>query len=68
MGYPRSTAGLIAGALALAGLALLPVALGRIPPGSAGGCALPAKAGWGVLLGFLLVMAAVVAYFLLREP
>jgi hypothetical protein len=36
MGYPRSTAGLIAGVLALAGLALLPVALGRNPPESAG--------------------------------
>jgi hypothetical protein len=68
MGYPRSTAGIIAGVLALVGLALLPVALRGKPSESAEGDALPAKTGWGVLIGFLMVMAAVVAYFMLREP
>ena len=68
MGYPKSTAGIIAGVLALVGLALLPVALRRKPSGSAPGGTLPAKTGWGVLIGFLIVMAAVVAYFMLREP
>ena len=53
MGYPKSTAGIIAGVLALVGLALLPVALRGKPTESAAGGALPAKAGWGVLIGFL---------------
>jgi hypothetical protein len=68
MGYPSSTAGVIAGVLALVGLALLPVVLRRKPSESAAGDAVPAKAAWGVLIGFLIVMAAVVAYFMLREP
>jgi hypothetical protein len=68
MGYPRSTAGILAGVLALAGLALIPVVLRGKPSESAAGGALPAKAGWGVLIGFLIVMAAVVAYFMLRQP
>jgi len=68
MGYPRATAGIIAGVLVLVGLALLPVVLRRNPsePNTRDG--LPAKAGWGVLIGFLIVMAAIVAYFMLREP
>jgi hypothetical protein len=68
MGYPKSTAAVIAGVLALAGLALLPVALRRRPSEPAAGETLPAKAGWGILIGFLILMAAVVAYFMLREP
>ena len=48
-------------------LALVPVALRQKPSASAAEGALPAKAGWGVLIGFLIVMAAVVAYFMLRE-
>jgi hypothetical protein len=67
MGYPKSTAGIIAGVLALVGLALVPVALRQKPSASAAESALPAMAGWGVLIGFLIVMAAVVAYFMLRE-
>jgi membrane protein YdbS with pleckstrin-like domain len=67
MGYPKSTAGIIAAVLALIGLALLPVALRRKPSASVAGGPLPAKAGWGVLIGFLIVMAAVVAYFMLRD-
>jgi membrane protein YdbS with pleckstrin-like domain len=67
MGYPKITAGIIGGVLALVGLAFLPVALRQKPSESAAGDALPAKAGWGVLIGFLIVMAAVVAYFILRE-
>lgn len=66
MGYPKSTAGIIAGVLALIGVALLPVALKRKPSESAARDALPAKAGWAVLIGFLLVMGAVMAYFMLR--
>jgi hypothetical protein len=68
MGYPKSTAGIIAGVLALVGLALLPVALRSKPSEPAAGAPLSAKAGWGILIGFLVVMAAVVAYFILREP
>jgi len=67
MGYSKSTAAIIAGVLALVGLALLPVALKGKPSESAGGDVLPAKAGWGVLIGFLIVMAAVVVYFMLRD-
>jgi hypothetical protein len=68
MGYPKSTVAIIAGVLALVGLALLPLALRGKPSESAAGAALPAKAGWGILIGFLVVMAAVVVYFMLREP
>jgi membrane protein YdbS with pleckstrin-like domain len=68
MGYPNSTAGIIAGVLALVGLALLPVVLRWKPSEPAAGDVVPAKAGWGVLIGFLIVMAAIVAYFMLREP
>jgi hypothetical protein len=67
MGYPQSTAGIIAGVLALVGLALLPVVLRQKPSESAAGNTLPAKAGWAILIGFLIVMAAVVALFVLRE-
>jgi hypothetical protein len=68
MGYPGNTAGIIAGVLALVGLALIPVAL-RNNPGdpSVPAEALPAKTGWAVLIGFLVVMAAVVAYFMLKD-
>src|SRR5262245_21387498 len=68
MGYPTSTAETIAGVLALVGLALLPVAVRLKSSESATGGALPANAGWGVLIGFLVVMAAVVAYLAVREP
>ena len=67
LGYPKSTAGIIAGVLALVGLALLPTALRRTPSESVGK-GLSAKTGWGVLIGFLVVMAAIVAYYMLREP
>jgi hypothetical protein len=68
LGYPKSTAGIIAGVLALAGLALIPVALRNKPadpdtPAEAS----PAKTGWAVLIGFLVVVAAVVAYFTLKD-
>ena len=68
MGYPTSTAGIIAGILALVGLALIPVALRNKPANSdvpAG--VLPAKTGWLVLIGFLVVMAVVVVYFMLKD-
>jgi hypothetical protein len=68
MGYPRSTAGILASVLALAGVALLPVVLRQKSPGSANGNALPSKAAWGIFIGFLLVMAAIVAYFMFSEP
>jgi len=67
MGYPKSTAGIIAGVIALGGLALLPVAISQKRSQSAAADALPAKTGWGVLIGFLVVMAAVMAYFALRS-
>jgi len=68
MGYPRSTAGIIAGVLALVGLALIPAAI-RDKPADPGAPAeaLPAKTGWAVLIGFLVVMAVVVAYFMLKN-
>jgi hypothetical protein len=66
MGYSKTTAGIFAGVLALVGPVLLPVALTQKPSPSAAGTALPRKVGWGVLIGFLIVMAAVVAYFVLR--
>jgi hypothetical protein len=68
MGYPKSTAGLFAGILALVGLALLPVVLRRGADRPGAGEVLPSGAAWGVLIGFLVVMLAVVAYFMLREP
>ena len=68
MGYPKSTAGIIAGALALAGLALIPMAIRKKPadPDTLAS-ALPAKTGWAVLIGFLVVMAVGVAYFMLKN-
>jgi hypothetical protein len=68
MGYPSSTAGIIAGVLALVGLALLPVALRNKPADNATPAeTLPAATGWVVLIGFLVIMAAVVAYFMLKN-
>jgi hypothetical protein len=61
MGYPASTAGMVAGALALAGLALLPAALRGKTLESPAGDTLPAKAAWGVLIGFLVVLATAAA-------
>jgi hypothetical protein len=68
MGYAKGTAAIIAGALAIAGVALLTVALRTKPSESARGAALPGRAAWAVLIGFLILMAAVVAYFMMREP
>jgi hypothetical protein len=68
MGYATSSAGILAGILALVGLALLPVALARKPSESAAGSTLPTKGGWGIMIGFLVAMAALVAYFMMREP
>ncbi|TWU11713.1 hypothetical protein CA54_05220 [Symmachiella macrocystis] len=67
MGYPKSTAGIIAGLLGLVGLALLPSVFRKNSSESVAGEALPAKTGWGVFIGFLIVMAAVIAYSMLRE-
>jgi hypothetical protein len=68
MGYPASTAGVLAGVLVLVGLALLPVAARNKPADpNAPAEVLPAKTGWAVLLGFLAVMAAAVAYFALKD-
>lgn len=68
MGYPKSTAGIIAGVLALVGFALIPVAIRNKPADpDTPAEVLPAKTGWVVLIGFLLVMAVVVAYFTFRN-
>src|SRR5262249_59598799 len=68
MGYPKSTAGIIAGVLALVGLALIPVAIRNKPADpDTPAEVLPAKTGWAVLIGFLVVMAVVVAYFMLKN-
>ena len=67
MGYSRNTAGILAGVLALVGLALLPVVLQAKPSDPASGDALPAKVSWGLLIGFLVLMAAVVAYFMMQD-
>lgn len=61
MGYPNSAAGIFAGVVALIGLALISSAL-RTPGG-----ALPKKTGWVALIGFLVIMAVIVAYFILRN-
>jgi hypothetical protein len=68
MGYPKSTAGIISAVLALVGLTLVPLSLRRKAADSAAGQALPAKTGWTVLIAFLAIMIAVVAYFMLLEP
>ena len=68
LGYPRGTAAIIAGVVVLAGLVLLPVVLRRNPSEPDDRAGLPAKAGWGILIGFLIVMAAIVTYFMLQEP
>ena len=68
MGYPKSTAGIIAGVLAVVGLALIPVVIRNRPTDpDTPAEVLPAKAGWAVLIGFLVVMAVVVAYFMLKN-
>lgn len=67
-GYPASTAGIFAGVLALVGLALIPVAIRNKPADpNIPAEVLPSKAGWAVLVGFLLVMAAIVVYFVLKD-
>ena len=68
IGYPASTAGIIAGVLALVGLALIPAAIRNRPADpDTPAEVLPAKTGWTVLMGFLVVMAAVVAYFVFKD-
>ena len=68
MGYPKSTAGIIAGVLALVGLALIPVAIRNKPADPATPAeVLSAKTGWAVLIGFLVIKAVVVAYFMLKN-
>ena len=67
MGYPKSTAGAIAGLLAIVGVTLLAITLRQQPSDSASAAVLPAKAGWGVLIGFLVLTAVAVAYFTLSE-
>ncbi len=66
-GYERSTAGVLAGVLAFAGVLLVPVVVRS--KGQAGGPddPLPARSGWGVLLAFLAAMVAVLAYFATRD-
>src|SRR5262245_23687721 len=68
MGYPKSTAGTIAGVLALVGLALVPVAIRNKPTDpDTPADVLPAKTGWAILIGFLVIMALVVAYFMFQN-
>ncbi len=68
MGFPKGTAGIIAGILAVSGFAMLPWVLGKKSAPATAGQPLSTQAGWSILLGFLLIMAGVVAYFTLREP
>lgn len=68
MGYPKSTAGIFAGVLAFVGLALIPVAIrNNTADPETPAQVLPAKTGWAVLIGFLVVMAGVVVYFMLQN-
>jgi hypothetical protein len=67
MGYPKSTAGIISGVLALVGVALLPVVLRQKTSGAETGEELPTKSSWVVFLGFLIVMAGVVTYFMMKD-
>jgi hypothetical protein len=67
MGYPARTAGIIAGVLAAIGVALIAVVIFQRADPHAPAEHLPAKSGWSLLIGFLVVMAAVVAYFMLKE-
>lgn len=68
MGYTIREAGIIAGVLALVGVALIPVVIRNKPADPAMPAeALPGKTGWVVLIGFLVVMAVVVAYFVLQD-
>ena len=67
MGYPKGQAVVIAGLVAAAGLALLPVVLRKVPPPGVTDGAIPPRAGWAVLLGFLLLALAVLAYFALQD-
>lgn len=55
-------------AVALVGLALIPVAI-RNEPADRDTFAkvMPVKTGWAILIGFLVVMAVVVAYFTLMN-
>jgi membrane protein YdbS with pleckstrin-like domain len=68
MGYSQSTAGILAGVLALVGVALIPLVLRKkavpenVPPDF-----LPPKTGWIILIGFLIVMAAIVAFFMFKD-
>ena len=56
MGYPRSTVGIFACVLAVVGLALIPLAIRKKPTESDTPAeVLPAKTGWAVLTGFLVV-------------
>lgn len=67
MAYPPSMAGIFAGVLALAGVALMPVAFHHKPAEpNAPARDLPTKTSWGILIGFLALMAAVVAYYMLK--
>src|SRR5262245_56550434 len=68
MGYSTSSAGIIAAVLALAGLALIPFvvrsdAAGPTEPEEL----VPAKTSWAVLIGFVLLMVGVLAYFALKD-
>jgi hypothetical protein len=67
MGYRKSAAGIIAGALGLFGALPVPGALRGKPSESADKDALPVKLGWGVLIVFVVVMGVVVAYFMVTE-
>jgi len=67
MGYPARTAGVIAGVLAAVGGALIPVVVLQRDDPHAPAEHVPAKSGWSLFIGFLVVMAVVVAYFMLKE-
>ncbi len=67
LGYPKSTAGIISGVLVLVGIALLPVVLRLKPTGAGTKERLHTNASWVVFIVFLIVMAGVVAYFMLQD-
>lgn len=61
MGYPKSIAGIIAGVLALVGVALIAIAIRKKPADpDTPTAALPAMTGWGIFFGFLVIMTVIV--------